>query len=104
MYDEIKSSLNSVNSCYRLTKNNFSTHLQSNNMKIKIYINIILSAALHGCKTWSLTLRKGYRLRMFDNSVLTKIFSPNRKKVTEECRRLHNESLIICAAHLILFT
>jgi len=93
MHVEIKSRLNSGNSCYCLAKNNFSTHLQSSNMKIKIYINIILSVALHGCKTWSLTPRKGYRLRVFDN----------REEVTGDWRRMQNEELnYLCCSFYIM--
>jgi hypothetical protein len=32
-------------------------------------------------------------LRVSENRVLRRIFGPNRKKVVEECRRLHNEEL-----------
>jgi hypothetical protein len=64
-------------------------------MKVKIYINTILCAALHGCKKWSLSLtpRKGYRLKIFDNTVMTKIFGPNVEKVTGDWRRMHNKEL-----------
>jgi hypothetical protein len=89
----MKSRLYSGNSCYILANNNFSTHLQSSNTKIKIYINIILSAALHGCKTWPLTPRKGYRLRVFDN----------REEVTGDWRRLQNEELnYLCCSFSII--
>jgi len=33
------------------------------------------------------------RLRVFDNSVLRRIFGPKRNKVTGEWRKLHNEGL-----------
>jgi hypothetical protein len=32
-------------------------------------------------------------MRVFENWVLRRIFGPNRGKVTEEWRRLHNEEL-----------
>jgi hypothetical protein len=38
-------------------------------------------------------LRKDYRLRVFENRVLRKIFGPKRCEVTEEWRRRHNEEL-----------
>jgi hypothetical protein len=44
-----------------------------------------------------------YRLRVFENRVLMKIFGPKRDGVTGEWRRLHNEELIICTVHQILF-
>ena len=48
---------------------------------------------LYGCETWSLTLRKERRLRVFENRVLRKVFGPKRVGVTGEWRRLHNEKL-----------
>ena len=48
-------------------------------IKIKKYRNIILHVVLHGCKTWSLTLRVGHRLRVFGNRVLRKIFGLQRE-------------------------
>jgi len=35
---------------------------------------------LYGCKTWSLTLGEERRLRLFENSVLRKIFGPKREE------------------------
>ena len=48
---------------------------------------------VHGCETWSLTLREERRLRVFENRVLSRIFGPKRDEVTEEWRKLHNEEL-----------
>jgi hypothetical protein len=48
---------------------------------------------LYGCETWSLTLREEYRLRIFENRVLRKIFGPKRDAVTGGWRKLHNEEL-----------
>jgi hypothetical protein len=42
---------------------------------------------------WSLTLREERRLRVFENSVLRRIFGPKRDEVTGEWRKLHNEEL-----------
>jgi hypothetical protein len=49
---------------------------------------------LHGCETWSLTLREEHRLRRFENRVLRRIFGPKRDEVTGEWRKLHNEQLL----------
>ena len=68
-----------------------SSSLLSKNIKIKMYRIIILPFVLHGCETWSLTLRAGYRLRVFKNRVLRKIFKPKKAKLTGEWRRLQNE-------------
>jgi hypothetical protein len=48
---------------------------------------------LYRCETWSLTLRELYRLRIFENRVLRRIFGPKRDEVTGEWRKLHNEEL-----------
>jgi hypothetical protein len=38
-------------------------------------------------------LREEYRLRVFENRVLRRIFGPKRDEVTGEWRKLHNEEL-----------
>jgi hypothetical protein len=38
-------------------------------------------------------LRGEYKLRVFENRVLRRIFGPKRDEVTEEWRELHNEDL-----------
>ena len=60
------------------------------NLKIKVYITIILPVVLYGCGTWSLILRKERRLRMFENRVFRRIFGPTRDKVIGVWRKLHN--------------
>jgi hypothetical protein len=60
---------------------------------MRIYKTIILPVVLYGCETWSLTLRKEHRLRMFENKVLRRIFGPKRNEVTVGLRKLHNEEL-----------
>jgi hypothetical protein len=54
---------------------------------------IITPVVLCGCETWSLTLRKEHRLKVFENRVLRRIFGSKRDKVTEEWRKLHNEEV-----------
>ena len=44
-------------------------------------------------ETWSLTLREEWKLRVFENMVLRRIFGPRKDEVTGEWRRLHNEEL-----------
>jgi hypothetical protein len=68
-----------------------SSSLLSKNVKIKIYRTIILPAVLYGCESWSLTLRKECRLRVFENKVLRRIFGPKWDEVTGEWGRLHNK-------------
>jgi hypothetical protein len=48
---------------------------------------------LYGCETWSLTLREEYRLKVFQNRVLRRMFGPKRDEVTGGWRKLHNEEL-----------
>ena len=48
----------------------------------KIHRIIILPVVLYGCETWSLTLRKERRLRVFENRVLRRAFGPKRDGVT----------------------
>jgi hypothetical protein len=55
-----------------------------------VYKTIILPVVLCGCETWSLTLRKEYRLRVFENRVLRRTFGPKRDEVTGDWRKLHN--------------
>jgi hypothetical protein len=63
------------------------------NVKIKIYKTIILPIALYGCETWSFMLKEENSLRVFENSVLRRIFWIRRGEVTGSWRKLHNEEL-----------
>jgi hypothetical protein len=54
---------------------------------------IILPVVLYGCATLSLTLREEYRLGVFENRVLRRIFGPKRDEVTGGWRKTHNEVL-----------
>jgi hypothetical protein len=74
-------------------QNLLSSRLLSRNLKIKIYRNIILPVVFYGCETWSLTLRKERRVRVFESRVLRRVFGPRRDEVTGEWRKLHNEEL-----------
>jgi hypothetical protein len=48
---------------------------------------------LYGRENWSLTLREERRLRVFENTVLRRIFGPKRDEETGGWRKLHNEEL-----------
>jgi hypothetical protein len=74
-------------------QNLLSSRLLSKNLKIKIYRTIILPIVLYECETWSLTLREERQLRVFENTVLRRIFGPRKDEVTGEWGRLHNEEL-----------
>jgi hypothetical protein len=89
IHDEIKSRLNSGNSCYYSVQNLvFPSHIKK--LKIKTYKTVILPVVLYGCETWSLTLREEHRLRVFENRVLRMIFGPKREEV-RSWRKLHND-------------
>ena len=72
------------NVSYILGPNLLSCCLLSKYMNIIIHQTIIFPLVLHGCETWSLTLRKKHRFTMFQNGVLRKIFWPKRDEVTKE--------------------
>ena len=91
--EEIKSRLRSGNACYHSVQNLLSSRLLSKNLKIKIYRTIVLPVVLYGCETWSLTLREERKLRVFENTVLRRIFGPRMDEATGEWWRLHNEEL-----------
>jgi hypothetical protein len=58
-----------------------------------MYKTIILPVVLYGCETWSLTLRKEHRLRVFENRGLRRIFGTKSNEVMEEWRKLYNGQL-----------
>jgi hypothetical protein len=49
---EIKSRLNVGNACYHSVKSLLSSCLLFRNVKVKIYITIILPVTLYGCESW----------------------------------------------------
>jgi hypothetical protein len=79
--EEIKKSSNSGNVGYHSLQNLLFFRLLSKTLKIRIYSTIILPVVLYGCETWSLTLGKGHRLRVFENRVLRRIFGPKRDEL-----------------------
>jgi hypothetical protein len=72
-------------------------------MKLKIYRTIILPIVLYGCETYSLTLREGRRLRVFENRVLKGMFGPKRDEVPVEWKNNAMSSLMIHTLHQTLF-
>ena len=58
---------------------------------------------MYGCETWSLTLSKGHRLKVFENRVLRGIFGPKGEQVTGDWRKPHNEELrdLYCSSNTI---
>ena len=62
-------------------QNLLSSSLLSKNIKIH---RILILPALNGRETWSFILKEEHRLRVFENSVLRRIFGPKRDEVTGE--------------------
>jgi hypothetical protein len=100
--DEIKSRLNSGNSCYHSVQNLLSSRLISKNLKIKIYKTVIFPVVLYGCETWSLALREEHRLRIFENRVLRRIFGPKMEE-DGSWRKLHYYELhkLYCSPNIV---
>ena len=91
--EEIKSRFKPGNACYHSVQNLLSFSLLSKNIKIKIQRTMILPVVVYERETWSLTLRKKRRLRVFENWGLTTIFGPKRDEIKGEWKKLHNEDL-----------
>jgi hypothetical protein len=89
--EKINDSLKSGNASSPSVQNLLSSSLLSNNIKIKRYRTVILSVVLYGFETWSLILREEFRLRVFENRVLRRIFKPKENELTRERRKLCNE-------------
>ena len=70
-----------------------SSSMLSKNINTKIYKTRCLSRVLHGCKTWSVTMKEEHRLRMSKNEVIKKIFGFRSKMVIWDWRRLHDGEL-----------
>ena len=91
--EEIKLRINMGNACYYSLEKILSSRLISKNLKVNTYETIILPVVLHGCGTWSLTLREEYKLRVSEYKVLRKIFGAKRDAITGEWGKLHNADL-----------
>jgi hypothetical protein len=62
-------------------------------LKNRLNKTIILPVVLCWCETWSLTLREEYKLRVFENRVLRRIFGLKKVGVTGGWKKLHNKEL-----------
>jgi len=91
--EEIKFRLKLGNACYYSLQNLLSSSSLSKTRNTKIYRTIILHVALYGCETWSLTLREGRWLPVYENMVLRIVFGSKRGEVRGEWRKLYNEEL-----------
>jgi hypothetical protein len=73
IHKEIKSRLHLGNACYHSVQRTLSSHFLSKILKSKIYKTIVK----HG----PLTQWEEHTLRVFENSVLRRIFGPKREEV-----------------------
>jgi hypothetical protein len=80
--EEINRRLNSGNACCHSVHNLLSSVCCLKNVRIILYKTIFLPVLQYGCKTWSLTLRKGHRLSVFENWVLRRILGLKWDEVT----------------------
>jgi hypothetical protein len=78
--NKLKANSTQGNAFYHSVQDLLSSSSLSKIIKIKMCRIIILPVVLHGCETWSLTLRVRHRLRVFNNRVLRKIFRPKRPR------------------------
>jgi hypothetical protein len=62
-------------------------------VRVKIYQTVTLPVVLYVCGTWSLRLNGGHMFRVFQNTMLKRMFGTKRKEVVGGWRRLHNEEL-----------
>ena len=100
-------SMLSINFIHAITSKNwnylyFQVSLSSHSIScVRSYRPLVVlptsSAGLVGCRsffceTWSLILREDYRLRVFENWILRRMFGLKRDE-NGECRSLHNEGL-----------
>ena len=91
------------NASYHSVQNVLSSSLLSRNVKIETQKTNTACVVLHGCETWSLTLREQRRLRIFQNRVLKRILGPERDEETWEWRRLHKKELYsLCSSPNII--
>jgi hypothetical protein len=65
-------------------------------LTFSVYKTIILPVVLHGCETWSHSLREEYRLRVFENRVLRRIFGTKRDEVWENGGSCTMRIFVIC--------
>jgi hypothetical protein len=85
--EEMKRRLNSGNTCYLSVQNLLSSRLLSKNIKIRIYISMILPVVLYGCETWSVTLKvMGEWMKLHNEELHNLYSSPNIMTIIKSMR------------------
>jgi hypothetical protein len=77
------------------------SHLLHKSLNIKMYKTIALLVSC-GCETWSLTLRKERRLRVFENRVLRECLDLREGKWQDTGEVFIMRIFITCMLHQIL--
>jgi hypothetical protein len=101
IHEKIKNRLNLGKACYHLVQKLLLSCLLSKNIGIRVYKTIILPIVLNGCETWSFALREEYRLKVFENRLLKRIFGPKRDEMAGGWRNCIMRSFIACTLHQI---
>jgi hypothetical protein len=91
--EEFNRRLKYGNACCHSVQSLLSSCPLSKNVMVRIFKTIILPVVLCGCETSSLIIREEYRLRVFENRALRRIFGLKRDKVMGGWRKLHDEEL-----------
>jgi len=76
----------------RIMKHDVANPLLPKIINIKILRTAISPVVLYGYKTWSLILSEEHKMKVFENSVLGKIFGRKTEK-EKGWRKLHNKEL-----------
>jgi hypothetical protein len=69
------------NACCRSGKVILTSCLLPENVRLKMYKTVMLPAVFYGREAWCLPLREEYRLGVFGNRVLRRIFGPKREEL-----------------------
>jgi hypothetical protein len=64
--------------------------------EIRTWKTIILPVVLHGCETWTLTLREEHRLSVFEDRMQRRIFEPKGNEVAGRWRNCIMRNFVIC--------
>jgi hypothetical protein len=56
---------------------------------IEVYETEILQLVFYGCETWSLILKEEYRLEVFQNRLLKRLFGPMTERRAGGWRKIH---------------
>jgi hypothetical protein len=54
------------------------------NLRVKMYRTTILPLDLHACETWTLNLRREYKMWVSESNMLRRIIIPKTEEVTGE--------------------